>query len=190
MFIDSGVWREFDASFFVRELISVLALLLLSSPIAVAQEAGCLICEPMIALEPAAFARNLDADAGDVDFLARVHVMAKTFVPRLSVSGAVQWVVPHGENPMVMAHLAYTLLGRPLGAAAFLGVMNLERKGDFVFRPMAAFYLTGPNILQGVQPYGLGTLAFADEIIPSLALGLRIHAAPLQRKGERGARHD
>ncbi len=190
MFTDSGLWQEFDAPFFAKKLVLVLALLLVSSPIAVAQQPGCLICEPMIALEPAAFARNLDANAGDIDFLARVHVMAKTFAPRLSVSGAVQWVVPHGENPMVMAHLAYTLLERPLGAAAFLGVMNMERKGDFVFRPMAALYLTGPKILQGVRPYSLGTLAFADDIIPSLALGLRIQAAPLQRKGERGARHD
>ncbi len=165
--------------------ICVVALVIFSllPSVAVAQGSQCWICEPTIVLEPAGFARNVDADAGDVDFLVRAHVMARTGVPRLGVSVAVQWVVPHGNAPMVMAHLSYALLERPVGVAPFVGFMNVRFKGDFVIKPLTALYVTVPTGIRHVRVYGLGTVMFADDVVPSLALGLRLPFAPVPPTG-------
>ena len=156
---------------------ALIMIPLLTSP-AAAQTSRCVVCNPRLLLEPAAFARNLDADAEDVDFLARVHVMAETGVPRLGVSLATQWVVPHGNEPMVMLHLAYKLLKRPVSVAPFLGVMNLKMGDERVSKLMTALYVTAPTSLPRVRLYGLGTLVFADGVIPSLGVGLSVPSPP------------
>jgi len=161
----------------------VLAILSSLPSVAVAQGAECWICEPRIVLEPAAFARNVDADAGDVDFLVRVHMMAGTAVPRLGISMVVQWIVPHGNSPVVMAHLSYALLDRPVSVAPFVGVMNTRFKGEAVIKPMTALYVTAPSGLRHIRVYGLWTVMFADGVVPSLALGLRLPLAPVPPRG-------
>jgi len=155
-----------------------LIMVPLLTSLAAAQTSRCVICNPRLLLEPAAVARNLDADAGDIDFLARVHLMAETGVPRLGVSLAIQWVVPHGNEPMVMLHLAYKLLKRPVGVAPFVGVMNLRLGDKRVSKLMTALYVTAPTGLSRVRLYGLGTLVFADDVIPSLAVGLSVPFPP------------
>lgn len=161
------------------QLLCALVIFPLLPSAAAGQASNCWICEPVVVLEPAAFARNLDADAGDIDFLARVHVMAQTGLPRLGVSVAMQWIVPHGPAPMVMGHLAYTLSERPVRLAAFLGVMNMRLRGERVFKPMTALYVTVPSRIPHVRLYGLGVLVLAGDVVPSLGLGLRLPFAPL-----------
>ena len=163
--------------------LTVLVIFPLLSSATIAQGTKCWICEPMVVLEPAGFMRNVDADAGDIDFLARVHMMAPTGISRLGVSVVVQWVVPHGNSPMVMAHLKYTVLQRPVSVAPFLGAMNTNCKGQFVIKPMTALYVTVPSGWPDVRFYGLGTLMFADDLVPSLAIGLRVPFAPLPHNG-------
>ena len=126
---------------------------------------------------------NVDADPGHIDLLVRVHFMAPTGVSRVGVSAVMQWVVPHGNSPMVMAHLSYTVWRRPLRVAPFLGVMNMRFQGRFVVRPMTALYVTVPTGLPQLRFYGLATLTFADDLVSSVALGLRLPFAPLPGKG-------
>lgn len=139
----------------------------------------CVICSPMIRLEPAAFARNLARDAGHVDFLARVHVMAPTGVPRLGISLATQWVVPSGDDPMVMPHLTYRLLRGTIEVSPLVGMMNMTMGGERVWEPMTALYVTAPSGVPGSRLYALGTLIAADDVVPSLGLGLSVPLAPL-----------
>lgn len=177
--------RAVELRTLVRIVASAAALLMFSLPPseALAQGARCWICEPRVLLEPAAFARNIDADRGDIDLLLRVHIMAPTAVSRLGVSAVMQWVVSHGSSPMVMAHLSYTVWRRPLSVAPFLGVMNLRFRGQSIIRPMTALYVTVPTGSPYLRFYALGTLVFADDVVPSLALGLRVPFAPLPGKG-------
>lgn len=160
----------------------LLTLALIPSPV-VAQRSKCWICEPVVLLEPASFVRNLDANPDNVDLLARIHIMAPTGIPRLGVSLVTQWVAPHGSSPMIMAHVSYTVLQRPFSVAPFLGMMNVRFQGRSVIKPMTALYVTVPTGLPQVRFYALWTLLLADDVIPSLAVGLRIPFAPLPAKG-------
>ncbi|GMR13418.1 MAG: hypothetical protein BMS9Abin29_1627 [Gemmatimonadota bacterium] len=162
--------------------VTLLTLMFLPSR-AVAQRPTCWICEPLVLLEPAAFVRNLDSDPESVDLLARIHIMAPTRIPRLGVSLVTQWVAPHGSSPMIMAHLSYALWQRPVSVAPFLGMMNVRFRGESVIRPMTALYVTAPTGFPQVRFYALMTLLLADEVVPSLAFGLRVPFAPLPKKG-------
>lgn len=174
----------------IRRLACAAALLpasVAASRPARAQEPAChLLCAPRILLEPAAVARDLDRRAGDVDFLARVHIMIPTSVPRLGVSLATQWIVPHGSEPTEMIHVMVAGLQRPIRLSALLGAMNREYRGAHVWRPMAALYVRTPAPVPAPGLYGLGTLFFADRIVPSLAVGASVLIAPWSgiRKGK------
>ncbi|MFQ5679326.1 MAG: hypothetical protein ACE5HP_07690 [Gemmatimonadota bacterium] len=172
-----------------RDVLWAPILILSLTSGAAAQTSPCLICRPKILLEPAVFGRNLEADAGDLDFLARIHVMAATGLRGLGISMATQWVVPHGNEPAIMLHATYTVLKRPLGVRPFLGVMNTTLRRERVWKPMTALYVTVPSKLPGVRIYTLGTLLLADDVIPSLAVGLSLPFGPVLPKPRRAARN-